>query len=149
MDYKETALYVLAGYGIYVAYQKYVAKTQSSSATAVIGDGTIAVLNPQSQADCPKDTRFVMGRHGERSCRDFRKTCPKGSEFAVVDTFVGEKCRCPDGMVRKPVFIKAGAYQTLSAEAYMVEKRNFNERQVNAPCITEAEAEMIRITQPK
>jgi len=43
MDYKKIAVTVLAGYGVYVMYQKYVSKTQNN------GTGTIGGV-----LDCPE-----------------------------------------------------------------------------------------------
>jgi len=54
MDLQKTALYVLAGYGIYVMYQKYVAKTNNGGSNS----------EPKSQADCPKDTKFRVQNGG-------------------------------------------------------------------------------------
>jgi hypothetical protein len=136
---KEALVIIGLGAAVYYFMNK------KTTTIAVVKNKLIDAVNsiPKSQADCPKDTRFVMGRHGERSCKDFRKTCPKGSEFADVDTFVGEKCRCPVGMVKKPVFMEQFGIQP-PEWVYIKEKRILQERQANAPCITEAEAELIR-----
>tara|TARA_B110000908_G_C10102027_1_gene379046 strand:- start:247 stop:570 length:324 start_codon:yes stop_codon:yes gene_type:complete len=74
MDYKKTALYALAGYVLYVVYQKYVAKPKSDEVTNLKA--------PQSQADCPNGTKFKVQNGGINSssitsCVPNIQNCPE------------------------------------------------------------------------
>ena len=60
MDYKKTALYALAGYVLYVVYQKYVAKPKSDEVTNLKA--------PQSQADCGEYEQFIRRSDGYTTC---------------------------------------------------------------------------------
>ena len=66
MDLKQIAVYVLAGYGAYAVYEKYVANFWLPKSNGGFGYNPI---EPQSQADCVVNTEFIRMFGSKNKCQ--------------------------------------------------------------------------------